>query len=78
MKKLKTIFCEAFNDLKGTNVHHLDEIHTATFKGRELFNICDIYAGRAEHEYGRKNSRKAFTKGLVLGLVVGLIILIFL
>ena len=78
MKKLKTIFCKTFNDLKGTNIHHLDEITTATFRGRELFSICDVYAGRAEEEYGRRNSRKSFAKGMVLGLAIGLIIIIFL
>jgi len=72
MKKLKTIFCQAFNDYKGTEIYHIDEISHATFKGRELFNFCELYAGRAEYAYGKKHRRMAFAKGLLLGLVIGL------
>jgi hypothetical protein len=72
MKKLKSIFCQAFNDYKGTEIYHIDEISHATFKGRELFNFCELYAGRAEYTYGKKHRRMAFAKGLLLGLVIGL------
>lgn len=74
MKKLKKIFCEAFNDSKGTNIYHIDEITHANFKGRELFNFADLYAGRAEYAYGKKHRRRAFIKGLLIGLFVGAVV----
>jgi hypothetical protein len=74
MKKLKSIFCHAFNDYKGTEIYHIDEITHATFKGRELFNFCELYAGRAEYAYGKKHRRIAFAKGLLIGLVIGVIV----
>lgn len=74
MKKLKSIFCEAFNDYKGTEIHHIDEITHSTFKGRELYNFCELYAGRAEYAYGKKHRRRAFIKGLLIGLIVGAVV----
>ena len=77
MKKLKSLFCETFTDFKGVKIHHIDEITAAQFKGRELFNFCEVYAGRAEYEYGKKHRRAAFFKGLFVGLVAFVIYYIF-
>ena len=77
MKKLKSIFCQAYNDNFKSKVHHIDEIEYVHFKGRELFNFCELYAGRAEFEYGKKHRRNAFIKGLLIGLV-GVVIIYFL
>jgi hypothetical protein len=74
MKKLKSTFCQTFNDYKGTAIHHIDEIHLATFEGRELFNFADLYASRVEDAYMKRRQRKAFVRGLFIGMVVCVII----
>jgi hypothetical protein len=74
MKNTKSIFCQTFTDYKGEKIHHIDEIELATFKGRELYNFADLYAGRVELQYMKNNRRKAFIKGLVIGLVIAVII----
>ena len=76
MKKLKSIFCEAFSDYKGTDIYHIDQITHASFKGRELYNFCELYAGRAEYAYGKKHRRRAFIKGLLIGLFYGILMAI--
>lgn len=76
MKKLKSIFCEAYSDYKATDIHHIDQITHASFKGRELYNFCELYAGRAEYAYGKKHRRRAFFKGLLIGLFYGILMAI--
>lgn len=74
MKYLKSIFCETFSDYKGQKIYHIDEIELATFKGRELFNFADLYAGRVEDQYMARNRKKAFRKGILIGLFVGAVV----
>lgn len=74
MKQPKSIFCQAFTDYKGQKIYHIDEIELATFKGRELFNFADLYAGRVEDQYMARNRKKAFRKGILIGLFVGAVV----
>jgi len=77
MKKLKSIFCQTYRERFNSDIHHIDEIHFVQFSGRELFNFCDLYAGRAEAEYGKQHRRKAFLKGMLYGIIVAVIIYFF-